>query len=49
MCAKTAITSDVNKEKYLFGDYLLIQYQILQTNTIRIVYTIVYIVYTIVY
>ena len=42
MCAKTAclltITSDVNQEKYLFGDYLLIQYQILQTNTIRIVW-----------
>ena len=30
-------TSDENKEKYLSGDYLLIQYQILWINTTRIV------------
>ena len=30
-------TSDKNKEKYQLGNYKLIQYQILQTNIIRIV------------
>ena len=30
--------SDENKEKYKLGDYELIQYQILQTNIIRIVW-----------
>ena len=29
---------DENKEKYQLGDYYLIQYQILRTNTIRIVW-----------
>ena len=31
-------TSDENKEKCKLGDYQLIQYQILQTNIIRIVW-----------
>ena len=31
-----AISSNENKEKYRLGDELLIQYQILQTNIIRI-------------
>ena len=30
-------TSDENEEKYQSGDYKLIQYQILQTNTTRTV------------
>ena len=30
-------TSDKSKEKYQSGDYKLIHYQILQTNTTRIV------------
>ena len=30
-------TSDENKEKYLLGDYQLIQYQILQNNIRRII------------
>lgn len=30
-------TSDESEEKYGIGDYLMIQYQILQTNIIRIV------------
>ena len=29
-------TWDENKEKYQLGDYLLIQYQVLQTNIIKI-------------
>ena len=31
-------TSDENKEKYQLWDYLLIQYQILQTNIMRIIW-----------
>ena len=31
-------TSDENKERYKLGDYKLIQYQILRTNIIRIVW-----------
>ena len=31
-------TSDKNEEKYQSGDYKLIQYQILQTNTTRTVW-----------
>ena len=34
------ISSNENKEKYRLGDDLLIQYQILQTNIIRIVWQI---------
>ena len=30
-------TSNYNREKYRFGDYWLIQYQILQSNILRIV------------
>ena len=34
------VSSNENKEKYQLGDELLIQYQILQTNIIRIVWQI---------
>ena len=34
------ISSNENKEKYRLGDDLLIQYQILQTNIIRIAWQI---------
>ena len=30
--------SDENKEKYQLGDYLLIQYQILRVNIIKIIW-----------
>ena len=32
------VSSNENKEKYQLGDELLIQYQILKTNIIRIVW-----------
>lgn len=31
-------TSDENKEKHQQGNYMLIQYQILQTNIVRVVW-----------
>ena len=34
------VSSNENKEKYQLGDELLIQYQILKTNIIRIVWQI---------
>ena len=37
----TMQTSDENKEKYQLSDYWLIQYQILQTNIMRIIWQIV--------